>query len=153
MTIHKLAAVPAALLLFLLAIPSVAQRSSVVAGINNVHAPVPAPLVRGKRAFISYELGAVTAFPDNYSGGPERAYSEFYAQMSAWDGTSSSMIRKRPTSSSPSALSARRLSIRRYGWASPTRTASRCGASSRQSTLRSSKSIVTRPSRTPSNNW
>jgi hypothetical protein len=61
-----------------------AQRSSVAAGINVVHAPVPAPILNGKKAFISYELGAVTAFPDNYSGGPERAYSEFYAQMMAW---------------------------------------------------------------------
>ncbi len=68
----------------LLCLPAQAQRSSVGAGINNVHAPVPGPLVRGKRAFISYELGAVTAFPDSYSGSPERAYSEFYNQMAAW---------------------------------------------------------------------
>ena len=66
------------------ALPACAQRSSVAAGINNVHAPVPAPLLNGKKAFISYELGAVVAFPDNYSGSPERAYSEFYAQMQVW---------------------------------------------------------------------
>ena len=64
--------------------PAHAQRSSVNAGINIVHAPVPAPLVRGKKAFVSYELGAVTAFPDAYSGSPERAYSEFYSQLKAW---------------------------------------------------------------------
>ena len=61
-----------------------AQRSSVNAGINSVHAQVPAPLTKGKKAFISYELGAVTAFPDAYSGSPERAYSEFYGQMKVW---------------------------------------------------------------------
>jgi hypothetical protein len=66
------------------ALPASAQRSSVVAGINTVHAPVPDPILKGRRAFISYELGAVTAFPDNYSGGPERAYGEFYNQMKAW---------------------------------------------------------------------
>lgn len=61
-----------------------AQRSSSAKGINNVSAPVPAPLLNGKRAFISYELGDVTAFPSAYSGGPERAYSEFFAQMKSW---------------------------------------------------------------------
>ena len=71
-------------LILLATLAASAQRSSVAAGINNVHAPVPAPLLTGKRAFISYELGGVTAFPDYYSGSPERAYSEFYAQMSAW---------------------------------------------------------------------
>jgi hypothetical protein len=60
------------------------QRSSAAAGINNLAAPVPTPLLNGKRAFISYELGDVTAFPNAYSGGPERAYSEFFAQMKAW---------------------------------------------------------------------
>ncbi len=59
--------------LFASILPAIAQRSSVAAGINVVHAPVPAPILNGKKAFISYELGAVTAFPDNYSGGPERA--------------------------------------------------------------------------------
>ena len=45
---------------------------------------MPDPIVKGKRAFISYEMGDVTAFPQAYSGGPERAYSEFYAAMKAW---------------------------------------------------------------------
>ncbi len=71
-----------------LAIPASAQfrsdRSSAEVGINNVNAPVPDPLLTGKRAFISYELGDVTAFPSSYSGGPERAYGEFYTQMKAW---------------------------------------------------------------------
>jgi hypothetical protein len=73
-----------ALLLLALTISTHAQRSSVVAGINTVHAPVPEPILKGQRAFISYELGAVTAFPDKWSGGPERAYSEFYSQMQTW---------------------------------------------------------------------
>jgi hypothetical protein len=70
------------------ALPASAQfrndRSSAEVGINNVNAPVPDPLLKGKRAFISYELGDVTAFPSSYSGGPERAYGEFYSQMKSW---------------------------------------------------------------------
>jgi hypothetical protein len=60
------------------------QRSSAAKGVNTLAAPVPTPLLNGKRAFISYELGDVTAFPSAYSGGPERAYNEFFAQMKAW---------------------------------------------------------------------
>jgi hypothetical protein len=60
------------------------QRSSAAKGVNTLAAPVPTPLLSGKRAFISYELGDVTAFPSAYSGGPERAYNEFFAQMKAW---------------------------------------------------------------------
>ena len=60
------------------------DRSSAEVGVNNLQAPVPDPITKGKRAFISYELGDVTAFPSSYSGGPERAYGEFYTQMKAW---------------------------------------------------------------------
>ena len=60
------------------------QQSSAAKGVNTLAAPVPTPLLNGKRAFISYELGDVTAFPSAYSGGPERAYNEFFAQMKAW---------------------------------------------------------------------
>ncbi|MGA3047315.1 MAG: hypothetical protein ABSD67_11865 [Terracidiphilus sp.] len=60
------------------------QRSSAAKGVNRLAAPVPTPLLNGKRAFVSYELGDVTAFPSAYSGGPERAYSEFFTQMRAW---------------------------------------------------------------------
>jgi hypothetical protein len=83
--------VPAALFLLATSIPVSAQivfgtppRSSSAVGINNVAAPVPQPLLTGKRAFISYEIGDVTAFPGTYSGGPERAYQEFFAQMQQW---------------------------------------------------------------------
>ena len=61
------------------------KKSSADAGVNSVRAPVPTPLLNGKRAFISYELGDVTAFPDAYSGGPERAYGEFYSAMKTWN--------------------------------------------------------------------
>ena len=60
------------------------QKSSAAKGINTLAAPVPTPLLNGKKAFISYEIGDVTAFPSSYSGGPERAYSEFFAQMKTW---------------------------------------------------------------------
>jgi hypothetical protein len=60
------------------------QRSSAAKGINSLAAPMPTPLLNGKKAFISYELGDVTAFPSSYSGGPERAYNEFFAGMKAW---------------------------------------------------------------------
>jgi hypothetical protein len=60
------------------------QRSSAAKGINTLAAPVPTPLLNGKKAFIAYELGDVTAFPSAYSGGPERAYNEFFAQMKEW---------------------------------------------------------------------
>ena len=61
------------------------ERSSAAkGGTNTLAAPVPTPLLNGKKAFISYELGDVTDFPSGYSGGPERAYSEFFAEMKAW---------------------------------------------------------------------
>ena len=60
------------------------DRSSAAVGINNTSAPVPSPLLNARRAFISYEIGDVTAFPSDYSGGPERAYAEVYGQMKAW---------------------------------------------------------------------
>jgi hypothetical protein len=60
------------------------QRSSAAKGVNTLGAPVPTTLLHAKRAFVAYELGDVTAFPSAYSGGPERAYSEFFAQMKAW---------------------------------------------------------------------
>lgn len=71
-------------LLSLLAAPgsSYAQRKN--APVNSSAAPVPVPILQGKRAFVSFELGDVSAFPSLYSGGPERAYSEFYQGMQQW---------------------------------------------------------------------
>jgi hypothetical protein len=64
---------------------STPKKSSADVGVNSVRAPIPTPLLNGKKAFISYELGDVTAFPDAYSGGPERAYGEFYSAMKTWN--------------------------------------------------------------------
>ena len=60
------------------------QLSSAAKGINAANAPVPTPLVNGKKVFVSFDLGDVLAFPSVYSGGPERAYNEFYADMKQW---------------------------------------------------------------------
>jgi len=48
-------------------------------------APVPAQIIAGRRAFVS-NLGADTSLihPDHYSGGPDRAYNQFYAAMKSW---------------------------------------------------------------------
>ena len=59
-----------------------AQRKA--APVNSSAAPVPAPILQGKKAFISFELGDVISFPSTYSGGPERAYNEFFQGMNAW---------------------------------------------------------------------
>jgi hypothetical protein len=60
------------------------QLSSAAKGINTATAPVPTTLMSGKKVFISFDLGDVLAFPSVYSGGPERAYNEFYADMKQW---------------------------------------------------------------------
>jgi hypothetical protein len=72
--------------LFLLILCSVVagQQSSAAKGINRAGAPVPTPLLNGKKAFISFDLGDTAAFPTVYSGGPERAYSEFFAGVKQW---------------------------------------------------------------------
>lgn len=65
------------------AIPN--QLSSAAKGVNTANAPVPTPLLNGKKVFISFDMGDVLAFPSVYSGGPERAYNEFYADMKQWN--------------------------------------------------------------------
>jgi hypothetical protein len=60
------------------------QLSSAAKGVNTANAPVPTPLLSGKKVFISFDLGDVLAFPSVYSGGPERAYNEFYTDMKQW---------------------------------------------------------------------
>lgn len=80
----KRAVLLAGLVMFCAPLVHAEQRSSAIAGINTVQAPVPTPLMQGKKAFIAYEMGDITAFPSSYSGGPERAYSEFYADMQKW---------------------------------------------------------------------
>src|SRR5262249_15893436 len=48
-------------------------------------APVPAQIITGRKAFVS-NLGADTSLilPAHYSGGPDRAYNQFYAAMKSW---------------------------------------------------------------------
>jgi len=61
------------------------QLSSAAKGINKANAPVPTPLLNGKKVFISFDLSDVLAFPSVYSGGPERAYNEFFADLGQWN--------------------------------------------------------------------
>jgi hypothetical protein len=61
-----------------------AQVSSARKGVNNMGAPIPDPILNGKRVFVSFELGDTVDFDAVYSGGPERAYSEFYNQLKRW---------------------------------------------------------------------
>jgi len=60
-------------------------RSSARKGVNKLGAPIPDPILNGKKVFVSFELGDTVDFDSFYSGGPERAYSEFYAQMKQWN--------------------------------------------------------------------
>lgn len=47
-------------------------------------APVPAPILTSKKAFISNAGGDVDISPDHYSGGRDRAYNQFYAAIKGW---------------------------------------------------------------------
>ncbi|MDR3725188.1 MAG: hypothetical protein P4K83_11975 [Terracidiphilus sp.] len=58
--------------------------SSAAKGVNTANAPVPTPLLNGKKVFISFDMGDVLVFPTVYSGGPERAYTEFFTDMQQW---------------------------------------------------------------------
>jgi len=58
--------------------------SSSAKGVNKSAAPVPTPLLKGKKVFVSFDPGDVLAFPSVYSGGPERAYNELYADLKQW---------------------------------------------------------------------
>jgi hypothetical protein len=80
--------------------------SSAAKGINKANAPVPTPLLSGKKVFISFDPSDVLAFPSVYSGGPERAYNELFADMTQWGAiTRSFLTPKTPIWSSRSALS------------------------------------------------
>ena len=74
----------AAICLLAVALPACIHAQRKNAPVNSSAAPVPAPILQGKRAFVSFELGDVSAFPSLYSGGPERAYAEFYGGMQQW---------------------------------------------------------------------
>jgi hypothetical protein len=47
-------------------------------------APVPAQIFSAKKVFISNVGGDNDISPDHYSGGPDRAYNQFYAAMKDW---------------------------------------------------------------------
>ena len=47
-------------------------------------APVPAQIFSAKKVFISNVGGDVDISPDHYSGGPDRAYNQFYAAIKNW---------------------------------------------------------------------
>jgi hypothetical protein len=74
----------ASLVVFAGAYPGSMTAQRKAAPVNASAAPVPAPILQAKKAFISFELGDVSSFPSVYSGGPERAYNEFYQGMQQW---------------------------------------------------------------------
>jgi hypothetical protein len=47
-------------------------------------APVPAPLLNGKKVFISNAGADSGLFPHPFSGDPDRPYNQFYADIQAW---------------------------------------------------------------------
>jgi hypothetical protein len=47
-------------------------------------APVPAQILTAKKVFISNGGGDSDLFQSLYSGGPDRAYNQFYATMKSW---------------------------------------------------------------------
>jgi hypothetical protein len=84
MLCKSLRLLPVLMLLVYGTLASANQLSSSAKGINKANAPVPTPLLNGKKVFISFDPSDVLAFPSVYSGGPERAYSEFFADMKQW---------------------------------------------------------------------
>ena len=69
-----------ALSLVLAVLPASAQNKKVIDN-GIAAAPVPAPMIYGKKAFISYQFAETEA---TFSGEPQRDYNEFYAAMKAW---------------------------------------------------------------------
>ena len=47
-------------------------------------APLPAALATAKTAFVSYAVGDVNIWQDQFSGGPDRAYNQLYAGLRSW---------------------------------------------------------------------
>jgi hypothetical protein len=80
-------ALTALLLMFTLTAPvlygsaRVAQKKSP----NTSAAPIPAPILTAKKVFIANGGGDESRYQDvSYSGGPHRAYNQFYAAMQSW---------------------------------------------------------------------
>jgi hypothetical protein len=64
--------------------PLAAQSKLNVSATPQIAAPVPDPILKGKRAFISYRYQYGGLDPSVFSGGPGRAYNEFYGAMKQW---------------------------------------------------------------------
>lgn len=47
-------------------------------------APIPAQILTAKKVFIANGGGDESRYDVSYSGGPDRAYNEFYAAMKTW---------------------------------------------------------------------
>jgi hypothetical protein len=47
--------------------------------------PMPVQILKGKKVFISNDREALFNEEVSYSGGPDRAYSQFYSGLKAWD--------------------------------------------------------------------
>jgi hypothetical protein len=52
--------------------------------VTPVSAPVPSSLLNAKKVFISNAGADSGLFPHPFSGDPDRAYNEFYANVSSW---------------------------------------------------------------------
>jgi hypothetical protein len=76
----------AAVLCFGLAIPLLSGRLSATQQKKPVHpAPIPAQILTAKRVFIANGGGDESRYEAaSYTGGPDRAYNEFYAAMETW---------------------------------------------------------------------
>ncbi len=48
-------------------------------------APVPSPIIKAKKVFISNAGGDSDISPDHYSGGPDRAYNQLFAALKSWE--------------------------------------------------------------------
>ncbi len=72
------------LLAFVLVLPTLPAYGQAGKPVQNgvPDAPVPAPMIYGKRAFIAYQFAETAA--SGFSGEPQRDYNEFYAAMKAW---------------------------------------------------------------------
>lgn len=47
-------------------------------------APIPSLIVSARKVFVANEGGDESLFDPQYTGGPDRLYDEFYADMNAW---------------------------------------------------------------------
>ena len=53
-------------------------------GVEAPLAPVPSPIIKAKKVFISNAGGDSDISPDHYSGSPDRAYNQLFAALKSW---------------------------------------------------------------------